>query len=520
MSVPLHADTLPALLRDMAQRFPECEALVDARSRLSYAQLAHRVADVAAGLQVLGVGRGDKVAILLGNRAEWVIATFAITSLGAVAVSLNTWWTARELEYALQHSESRYVISARHYLRHDHGAVLEEIRAGGAVPSLVGVIGVGEELPSGWIPFDSLRGGHAATELLDVAAADDIAYLLYTSGSTSRPKGVPLRHGSLVHNMWCIGERQHLMPQDRLWLAVSLFWGYGCANALLAAFTHGVCVVLQESFDAGEALRLIEAERCSVVYGTPNIIQALHEHPEATTRDLSSLRKGTTLGTPEQVRRAILLGARQVCNVYGMTETYGNSHVTDADDLLELRLVSVGKPLPGFRQRIVDPHTGQEVPAGQVGEIRLKGHVMPGYYKDPAQTAACFDEEGWFKTGDLGCVDDEGRLYFRGRLKEMVKTGGINVSPAEIEAVLLAHPDVQYAVVVGVPDPKRDEILAAVVVPKEQCTLSEDAILGHCRAQLAAYKVPRLLRFAPESALPLTTTGKVQKNRIAATFFN
>jgi fatty-acyl-CoA synthase len=513
------ANTLPALLHEMASRFPQREALVAQGVRITYADLARRVADTAVGLRRLGVQRGDKVAILMGNRPEWVISAFAITTLGAVAVAMNTWWTARELEYALHHSESRFLVCTRRYLRHDYGEFVQGIRERQSAATLQGVIGVGGDLPPDWVPFDSLATHAGESPVVHGASADDVAYMLYTSGSTSRPKGVQLVHRSLVENMWSIGERQHLTEHDKLWLAVSLFWGYGCTNALLTLFTHGGCIVLQESFDAGEALRLIEAERCTVLYGTPNIVQALHEHPDFAQRDLSSLRTGTTLGSPEQVRRAVLLGAREICNVYGMTETYGNSHVTDAHDPLELRLACVGRPLPGVSQRIVDPENEAVLPTGQIGEIRVKGHVTLGYYKDPEQTAKSFDADGYFRTSDLGLIDEDGRLHFRGRLKEMVKTGGINVSPAEIEAVLMDHPDVHLAVVVGVPDPKRDEVLAAVIVPKPQHNPREEDILAYCRQQLAVYKVPKLLRFASETALPLTTTGKVQKNRIAAAFF-
>ena len=522
MSFPLQSSTLPALVHEMAARFPAREALIDQNVRLTYSQLAERVGQAAAGLRQLGVERGTKVAILLGNRAEWVISALAITSLGGVAVSMNTWWTTRELEYALRHSESRLLICPRRYLRRDYGQILADIRARDVVPDLQGVIGVGDELPVDWIAFDALGANSPASATADdrqAVAPDEIAYILYTSGSTSHPKGVQLVHGSLVRNIRNIGERQHLTENDKLWLAVSLFWGYGCSNAMLALLTHGGCIVLQESFDAGEALRIIEAERCTVMYGTPNMVQALAEHPDAKTRDLSSLRTGTTLGSPEQIRRAVQLGATQICNVYGMTETYGNSHVTDANDPLELRVRSCGKPLPGVLNKIVNPDTGEELAPGQVGEIRLKGHVTPGYYKDPEQTARCFDSEGFFKTGDLGMLDESGRLYFSGRLKEMVKTGGINVSPAEIESVLLLHPDVHLAVVVGLPHPVRDEVLAAIVVPKTGRSLTEQDMLAYCKKELAAYKVPQFVRVAAEADLPLTTTGKVQKNKIAGVFF-
>lgn len=255
-------------------------------------------------------------------------------------------------------------------------------------------------------------------------------------------------------------------------------------------------------------------------YGTPNMGQAMAEHPDRPRRDLSSLRGGATIGTPEQMMRVVNLGAKEICNIYGLTETYGNCNVTDAHDPLEKRLTTVGQPLVGVTQRIVDPETGRVLPTGEIGEVRVKGYVTVGYLKEPGLTSAAFDEEGFFKTGDLGFVDSEGHLSFRGRIKEMVKTGGINVAPIEVEEVLMQHPGVHLAFCTGVPDAVRDEVLAAVIVAKPGIQLTEAMLAEHCKAQLAAYKLPRLYRFASEKELPLTTTGKLQKNKLAAVFFS
>ena len=522
MSAQPFSKTLPDLLREMATRHPDRESIVDGERRYTYRQLDDAVQDFARGLMSIGAGKDDKIAILMGNRAEWVISALAATCVGGVAVAVNTWWTPREIAYALDHAEARFVVCTPTYMKHDYVQVLEGLKLEGRLPWLQAIVGVGQALPASWFSWDALREigsqSQASTSSTQVNA-EDVAFILYTSGSTSHPKGVQLVHRCLIENIWNIGERQRVTEHDRLWLAVSLFWGFGCSNAMLNVLTHGACIVLQESFDAAQALRLIEAERCTIVYGTPNMIQALAEHPDRARRDLSSLRSGGTLGSPEQLRRAVELGAYGICNLYGLTETYGNSHVTDANDPLELRLQSCGKPLPGVSQRIVDPESGEELAPGEVGEIRVKGYVTKGYYKNPEQTAFAFDEDGYFMTGDLGTVDEEGNLYFRGRLKELVKTGGINVSPAEIEAVLMSHPDIHLAVVAGVPHPSRDEVLGAVIIPKNGRCPSEQEVRDFCRKQLAAYKVPALIQFSTEAALPLTTTGKVQKNKIASTFF-
>ena len=517
--------SIPGLLDELAARFPKREALVGSGRRYTYAALREEVRAFAKGLHALGVRKGDTVAILMGNKPEWIIADLAICSLGGIMVAVNTWVTPRELGYVLAHSDATTLIASDHFLKYDYFAMLEDLEPlAHSTPQLELIIHVGARSYRSSISFDDVyaRGGtvpdteiERATRAID---PKDIAYLLYTSGSTSTPKGVLLQHFALIENMWHIGERMHVTEHDRLWLAVSLFWGLGCENALFNLLTHGGCVVLQESFEAGEALRIIGAEGCTLFYGTPNMAQALSEHPDRHEHDLSSLRSGGTVGTPEQIKRIVDLGAREICNIYGLTETYGNCTVTDAAESLDIRLASVGCPLPGVDLRIVDPETGKALPQGEVGEIRVKGYVTVGYYKDTDKNRASFDAGGYFITGDLGFLDAEGRLYFRGRIKEMIKTGGINVAPVEVEETLMAHPAVKLACVTGVPDPRRDEVIAAVIVCRSGQSVEEADLLAHCRRLLAAYKIPRLVKFVSEAELPLTVTGKLQKNRLVEFF--
>jgi fatty-acyl-CoA synthase len=245
---------------------------------------------------------------------------------------------------------------------------------------------------------------------------------------------------------------------------------------------------------------------------------ALLQHPDFARRDVSSLRTGSAGGSPDQMRWVMKLGATKICNIYGLTELYATTHITDAHDDLELRLHSVGKPLPGFLTKIV-AGDGALHPVGAVGELLIKG-CFEGYYKDDELTARSLDAEGYFRTGDLVCADEAGNIYFRGRLKEMIKSGGINVSPAEIEMVLMSHPAIEFAQVVGVPDAVHDEVVAAAIVLKADAVLGVEEILNWCRERLAGYKVPRLVRLVAERELPLTSTGKIQKNRIAAGLFS
>jgi fatty-acyl-CoA synthase len=517
--------TIPALLDELASVFPEREALVGGGRRYTYGELRAEVRRIARALHALGVRRGDKVAILMGNQPEWAIADFAITLLGGVMVGVNTWATPRELEYILGHSDTRILVTAARFLKQDYRAMLEELEPHRErLPRLERIIGVGADVPETWLRYADLaplaeRVEEAAIETAQRALVPtDVAYLLYTSGSTAAPKGVQLQHYALIENMWQIGERMHVTEQDRLWLAVSLFWGLGCENALFNLMTHGGCVVLQESFEPGEALRIISEERCTIFYGMPNMVQALAEHPDRWKYDISCLRAGGTLGTPEQLQRVVDLGVKDISTIYGLTESYGNCTVADGHDPLEIRFTTVGRPLPGVDLRIIDVESGAEQLCGAVGEIRLKGYVTIGYYKDADKNREAFDRNGYFRTGDLGFLDEAGYLHFRGRLKEMIKTGGINVAPVEVEESLLRHPAVKLAFVTGIPDERRDEVIAAVIVRQDGKNVNEQALTEHCRRELASYKVPRLFAFVNEADLPLTTTGKLQKNRLADFF--
>ena len=249
---------------------------------------ATRCARFAKGLHALGVRKGDKVAILMGNKPEWIIADLAICLLGGIMVAVNTWVTTRELQHILAHSDSTMLIASDRYLKYDYFAMLEELEPlAQSMPLLKRIVHVGDA-PLSRLAFPSrdvfARGRDVADATIDAAqdAIDpkDLAYILYTSGSTSTPKGVQLQHYALIENMWNIGERMHVTQHDRLWLAVSLFWGLGCENALFNLMTHGGCVVLQESFEPGEALRIIAQERCTIFYGMPNMVQAIAEHPD------------------------------------------------------------------------------------------------------------------------------------------------------------------------------------------------------------------------------------------------
>ncbi len=365
------------------------------------------------------------------------------------------------------------------------------------LPELRAVVSIDERRHDGVYAWADLqrRAGTVREGALAAAQAavspSDLCFILYTSGSTATPKGVMLAHGGVIDNGFEIGERQHLTGADRVWLAVPLFWSFGSANALPAIWTHGGALVLQERFEPGEALALLDEERCSVYYGMANMARAILEHPDRPRRALHAMRTGLTIGLPEDIAMTMeAVNAPELCNVYGATETYGNCAVTDAHDPRERRLTTQGLPLPGMEIRVVDPGTDHSLPPGTVGELRVRGRVTPGYYREPEQTRAAFDADGFFVTGDLGMIDADGRIQFHGRLKEMIKTGGINVAPLEVEGVLLAHPAVKQAYVVGLSDRSKGEVAAAAVELHAGATTTAEALAAFCRERLASYKVP------------------------------
>jgi fatty-acyl-CoA synthase len=529
MTARPRSETLGDLVDEVAAATPGADAVIFGDERLDYAALKRRTDAFARALLAAGVGRGDRVALLCSNRPEWIVTAVAASRIGAVTVAISTFSTPRELVWILQHSGAAALVMLPSF----RGRLfLEPLRAhcpeldrsapgalrGTALPDLRSVVVLDGPAPPGAFGLADFIARGATIDPAALAAAqrtvrpDNIATILYTSGSTAAPKGVQLAHGPLIANGFDIGERQHLTAADRLWLAVPLFWSFGSANALPAILSHGGCVVLQESFDAGEALALIERQRCSVYYGMANMARALIEHPAHPGRRLGAMRTGLTIGPPEDIALTIrATGADQLCNVYGSTETYGNCAVTDAADPLELRLSTQGLPLPGMTIRTVDPMTRQPLPPGEIGELAVRGYVTPGYYGAPEQNAQAFDRDGSFLTGDLGSLDADGRVRFRGRLKEMIKTGGVNVAPLEVEHVLMQHPDVVQAYVIGVPDAAKGEVVAAALELRDGATVDAAAITAFCRERLASYKVPTRFAFRTATEFPRTATGKIHK---------
>jgi fatty-acyl-CoA synthase len=301
-----------------------------------------------------------------------------------------------------------------------------------------------------------------------------------------------------------------MTSNDRLWLVVPLFYGFAAVNAIAAAWTHGAALIVQEAFEAHSALEIMERERASVYYGLGNMTRSLIAAQAEHRRDIRSLTKGLSGYSREDKRLAIeVLGVSGLCSIYGLTESHGLAAMTAATDPAEVRLSTDGRALPGWEFRVVEPDTETPVPGGEVGHLLIRGPLTSGYLGDPELTAACFTDDGFFRTGDLVRISADGSLHFHSRLKELIKVGGINVSPREVEALLQRHPGVSQAHVVGVPDPVRGEVVAAVVERRPGHPVSEDDLRAFAREHAAAFKTPAHVLFRTESQLPRLASGKV-----------
>ena len=539
--------TAAAMLDAVAARHGAREAIVFGDRRITFAAFRECSDGLARGLAALGIGRDDKVAIWLPNRPEWFFAQYACARLGAVVVALNPRYKAHELTYILGQSDAKALLLADHlggidYFETLH-AVLPELPAGvpgeleaSKAPILKHVIVDADDPYPGCHRLQDVlaagatvgAGGPRASVVpsggdppLPPLAPDDVFTLLYTSGTTSFPKGAMITHRNCVPHGWNVGEVLRMTPDDRVLHALPAAGTWGGLNIPLATWSHGACLVLMDVFDPLRALQLIERERCTVWNAVDAMVKAMLEHPDLDRYDRASLRTGgigSTGGGGHGLFEAWVetIGVRHGYEPYGMTEVNAMALYHDLDEPLELRKLPGVKPAPGLEVRVVNPETGAPCPPGEEGELQFRGElVTPGYYKRPEETAAAFTPDGWFRSGDLGVQDEARRTIFKGRLREALRISHFMVAPGEIEAFLMAHPDVAQAFVVGVPDPKLNEAPVAYVIPKEGALLTEEALRTFCRGKIASYKIPIVIRFVKDvPRTPGPHGDKVQRGKL------
>lgn len=515
-------ETLGAFLDACAARAPQAEAVAYAprqavTARLTWQALRDDSRTAARKLLALGVTKGSRVGFLCSNRLEWLPIAFGALRLGAILVPFSTLWKRDEIAYGLTHGDVEILLTLPGFLKHDYlerlHDIVPELRASVPgrlysphAPALRRVVlleGAGPGCER-WDDVPVAADDAFLDALEQTVSPTDWATIFFTSGTTAQAKAVLHCHGALTTSGRRVGECIGITPADAWWGHMPLFWSGGFIMGALATMAGGGRVVLHENVDAGGALVLLEAERCTVMAGWHQAGPLL-EHPDFARHTLY-LKKGTYHALATR-----LMGPdHQAIGVYGMSETATCVTAARSTDPEEIRTGTFGRPLPGMEIKIADPETRQPVAPGETGEIFVKGPtLMEGYYKVPRSMP--LDPEGFFRTGDRGCFDAQGNLHFAGRLKDVIKTAGVNVAAAEVEEALARHPAVGSAHVVGLPDPVRGENIAAFVVLRAGQAADPEALRTFCRDSLASYKVPRHVFVVAENDVPRTGTGKVEK---------
>ena len=476
---PLIGKTIGDMFDEIAETYPDNDAVVSVQQglRYTYRELQQEVNRAAKGFMGLGLKKGDRLAIWATNIAEWVITQFATAKAGIVLVNINPAYRTHELEYALRQSETQALLLMDRFKSSDYIKMFFEVcpEAKSSKPGEIhseklpflrtAVLLRGDKQPSMWTWDEVLRMGEdLPDEVLQERQAsldfDDPINIQYTSGTTGFPKGVVLTHHNLVNNGFFIGECMKFTDKDRLCIPVPFYHCFGMVLSNMACMTHGATMVLPaEYFDPVSTMSAIEKERCTAVHGVPTMFIAELEHPDFHKYDFSSLRTGIMAGSPCPIefmkKAANLMNMKEVVITYGQTEASPGITNSSTDDSLELRVSTIGRPLPHTEVKIVDPKTGKIVRRGETGEICARGYmIMRCYYNNPVATDQVVDKEGWLHTGDLGTLDEDGYCKITGRLKDMVIRGGENIYPREIEEFLYTHQAISDVQVIGVPDKK------------------------------------------------------------------
>ncbi len=525
-------ETVGTTLRRTATRYADHDAVVFPALglRWSWAELDRRADAVGAALIELGVGRGDHVGIWSMNAPEWVVAQFAVGRIGAVLVNINPSYRLHELEETLRMADVATLIVGSPFKGSDFVGMVEtlcpEVAAAASpewttarLPKLRRLIALGKRPGPGWLEWPDLETAEPGQELArreQDNRADEVYNIQFTSGTTGLPKGAMLSHRNVLLNAYYIGERVRYTAADRVCVPVPFYHCFGCVLGTLVCAVYGSAIVVPApSFDAGATLAAIAAERCTALYGVPTMFVAELGHPDRSRYDLSSLRTGIMAGSPCPLPLLLEviseMGASEITIGYGQTEASPIITQTSVDDPNEVRVGTVGRPLPGLEVKLVDPATRQDAAPGADGELCVRGHcVMAGYYNNPQATAAAVDAEGWLHTGDLARRRDDGNYRIVGRSKELIIRGGENIYPPEVEEFLHHHPAVAEVAVVGLPDAKFGEVVSAWLVLRPGATLSEQELREHCRGQIAHFKIPHYIRIVDQ--LPRTVTGKIRKH--------
>ena len=517
--------TIGNALDTAAKQYGDKTSFVFHNGEVTYNQLKQTSDLLARGFLSLGIGKGDRVAIWMAGYAEWAYVYFALARLGAIMVPVNTRYRPEEVEYVLNKSKASLLVFKEEPTK-DYLGLLKELCPGAGdvadglpnekLSHLRALVVSSQRRLNGAIALDDLiaRGNGVSQAALDEAAvkvtSEDVAMLQFTSGTTAMPKGAMLFQVAMLRGAYCGSQILQLAEADRFFSPQPFFHVGGSIQVMLTPIVSGCQMIVQPYFDAGQALELMERHRCNVLMGhQPHYIEYLN-HPDLKKRKLV-LEKGMIFAGSEVNKRVYdEMGIEKLISPYGLTETHIGGTACALDDPLELRMTTVGRPMPGVEIGIRQPDGIEFLPAGEPGEVCFRGWcITKGYFDDPQKTAEALDGDGWFRTGDVGVIGSDGCLKLVGRIKDMIRVGGENVAAADVESVLLKHDAVKQAVAVGMADPRLAEVVAVFIELKTGKQATEKEIVDFCRQHLASFKVPRRVKFIQE--WPMTGAGKIQR---------
>jgi fatty-acyl-CoA synthase len=490
---------------------------------------------VAKGLMSLGIQRGEKVAIWANNLPEWVYTQYGSARMGAVLVTVNTSYRSAELEYLLEQSDATTLIltggvrDADEYLKvlNKVCPTLKDSEPGKLdnpkLPFLKNIIYLGKDKVPGMYNWDDIMemgkkvSDAQVKDRLDSLDPDDVINMQYTSGTTGFPKGVMLSHTNLIGNAMSLATCMNLTPDDAMCIPVPFFHCFGCVIGTLTCMVSGATMAPVVSFTPVDVLKTVEASKCNALLGVPTMFIAEFEEMDKNSYDTSTLRTGVMAGStcPIEVMKRVIedMGAKEMTIVYGQTESSPGITQTRDKDSLELKTSTVGKALPNVEVKIFDPITYMEMPVNEQGELCTRGyHVMKGYYKNDEATAQAIDKDGWLHSGDLATMDENGYCKITGRIKDMIIRGGENIYPREIEEFLYTFPKVKDVQVVGVPDTRYGEEVAAFIQLRPEETATAEEVKEFCKDQISYHKIPRFVFFIED--YPTTASGKIQKYKL------
>ncbi len=524
-------ETISSIIDRMCIKYEDNEAIVyrDKNIRYSYRDFKKMYDGIAKGLLKLGIKKGNHLSIWSLNNPEWIALQIAAAKIGAVLVCINTDSSKRELEYVLKHSDSKALFFSKGYSGNNYAdsvySICPELKycfsgkfSGKSFPDMEFVISLDGEDKNLMSLENLIEMGKDVSdeELLERGNSSecyDTTNIQYTSGTTGNPKAVMSTHYSIINNAVISGKNLDFSEKDRLLVCLPLFHVMGCVLSVVQCLLYGSTIVLVDRFQTTTVLENLDKEKCTGLNGVPTMFKFLLSHPGFDNFDLSNLRKGMIAGSychPDLMNEIMdKLNMKELCIVYGLTEALGITQ-TLISDPFDMRINTVGRGMFGTEIKIINPATGKEVPNGTEGEFITKTeYIMKGYYKNQEATQKSIDKDGWLHTGDLAVKDDEGYCRVIGRIKDIIIRGGENISPKEIEELLVTHVSIKEAAVVGVPDKNLGEEICAFVIIEDKHTLSSEDVISFIQDNLAKFKIPKYIEFVKE--FPATASGKIKK---------